>query len=38
MEELVVAIKEMLDGFGLDLEFDFDPIMKVLDALKNLFK
>lgn len=38
MEDLVTVIKGLLDSFDLDFDFDFAPILNVLEALKNLFK
>lgn len=35
---LIAAIQDMLKGFGLDLDFDFGPIMKVLEELAALLK
>ena len=35
---LIAAITEMLEGFGLDLNFDFSGITKVLEELAKLLK
>ena len=35
---LIAAINDMLKGFGLDLDFDFGGITKVLEELAKLLK
>lgn len=37
MTDLITSIKELLASFDIDFDFDFAPILKVLDALKGIF-
>lgn len=38
MDGLISAITALLESFDIKLDFNFEPIMGVIDALKEMFK